>query len=181
MPSVVGLDLSLTNTGIALVSSSGRAVCSRVASAGKRADSLAQRRRRLRELRDGVLTYVGLPDLVVVERQIGQSTGSTHDRSGLWWDVVGRLLDREVPVVEVVPQHVKIYIVGKGSGLGTSKSEVTAAAVKRYGGLVEIADDNEADALGLADMGARWLGWPLPVEIPKRNLEVMAKVAWPDQ
>ena len=88
---VMGIDLSLTSTGIALASEGSMVGLTRIQTTGKRADTLVQRRNRLygitMKIRDLVHTYS--PDLVVIE---SPSYGSQHDRSGLWWLVVDRII-----------------------------------------------------------------------------------------
>lgn len=172
----VGIDLSLAATGLAAVSDRGWAVCDRIFTEGHRADDIFTRQQRLRKIRGEVVEYARQADLAVIERQIGKSTGSTHDRSGLWWMVVDALLGLEIPVADVPPTVLKNYVGLKGTA---SKTEVTAAVVKRYRDQAEVADDNEADALVLADMGARHLGFGLKVSDPKRSIGVLEKVVWP--
>lgn len=175
---VVGLDLSLTSTGVAVVTDRGRVAVGRVRSEGKRSDSIRARSERLDSIACEVFAQARLANLVVVERQIGQSTGSTHDRSGLWWQVVGELCRVPVPVVAVVPQHMKIYLTGRGTKVG--KDETLAAAIKRYGHLVDLSNNDEAEALGLAAMGARHLGFPLEARrsLPQTHLRAMHQVDW---
>ena len=117
-------------------------------------------------------------DLVVIEQPAySQSGGSTHDRSGFWWMVVGRLLAAEVPVAEVTPGGVKKYATGSGS---SGKDAVLAAVIRRYPA-VAVSGNDEADALVLAAMGARWLGAPLEASLPAVNLQAMEAVRWPER
>lgn len=188
--SVVGLDLSLTATGMAIANKNG-AACRRVKSKapptergpkGKKLPAtLGQRRHRLHklagEIERTVLPIGGgrLPDLIVVEQPAySQTQGSQHDRSGLWWLVIERLWARNCRVVEVAPTQVKKYATGKGTA---SKEEVLAAVVRRYNS-VDVADDNEADALVCAAMGARHMGYPLEESLPAKNLEALGAVRW---
>jgi crossover junction endodeoxyribonuclease RuvC len=169
---VVGLDLSLTATGIATPDG----VCTRT-SKGKAGASLADRRQRLLNLRlriDMVLSPYE-PALVVVEGPaFGSRDGHAHDRSGLWWGVVDWLTYNKVPVAEVPPALVKKYATGKGNA---GKDEVLAAVVRRYPD-VEVTNNNEADALVLRAMGCDWLGEPLAT-VPQTHRAALDKVAWP--
>jgi crossover junction endodeoxyribonuclease RuvC len=171
---VVGLDLSLTATGVA-VPSGVRTLPSR----GKADANLAERCARLTQLRlrvDMALAELTPPGLVVLEApSYGSSNGHQHDRSGLWWGVVSWLLQSGVPVAEVPPALVKKYATGKGNA---TKDEVLAAVVRRYSD-VEVRNNNEADALVLRAMGCDWLGQPL-ADVPKANRDALAKVAWPE-
>jgi crossover junction endodeoxyribonuclease RuvC len=186
---VVGLDLSLTSTGVAAVGETGYAFVVRVRSkapttvrhprTGKPTQaSLLQRHERLNSLAHRIVEAAApAPLLVVVEQPaFSQTAGQQHDRSGLWWLVVRRFLSAEVPVVEVTPGQLKRYATGSGSA---GKDEVLAAVVRRYGG-VEVANNDEADALVLASMGARYLGFPIDEPLPKANASALDGVHWPE-
>lgn len=175
---VVGLDLSLTGTGLA--DAAGMVV--EVARFGSPADdrTVAGRSRRLRHLAGRIhdrILLAGRPDLVVVESPAySSSTGKAHDRSGLWWLVVARLTGSGVVVVEVTTQHLKMYATGRGTGV--DKDDVLAAVVRRYPG-VNVGKNDEADALVLAAMGRRYLGDPIEGLLPQTHLRAMTRVAWP--
>ncbi len=188
--SAVGLDLSLTATGLAIVNGKG-AACRRVRSKApdtgrddkgkKLPPTLAQRRHRLHKLSREIVDVVlprgagRLPDAVLIETPAyDQTSGAQHDRSGLWWLVLEELWSRNCRVVEVTSTQVKKYATGKGNA---SKDEVLAAVVRRYP-YVDIADNNEGDALVLAAMGARHLGYPMEVSMPAKNLEALEAVRW---
>lgn len=173
LPTVVGLDLSLTATGVCRAAG-GVVEVRRITS---RADdgTLAARSIRLRSLAGIIARTATDAVLVVVEAPAyASSTGKVHDRAGLWWLVVARLTGAGVPVVEVTPQAVKTYATGKGNA---DKDDVLSAVVRRYPG-VAVTKNDEADALVLAAMGRRALGHPLDV-LPAAHLRAMTKAAWP--
>ncbi len=183
---IVGLDLSLTSTGIALIEDRDAICVTRIQSRGRKDATLDQRHTRLHNLRldiclaahDGVR-----PDLIVIEGpSFGQARqGGQHDRAGLWWLVVDWLSQDEtaggwgIPVAEVSPASRAKYATGKGNA---AKDAVLAAVVRRYPH-VEVTGNDQADALILACMGARALGHPLEVSLPVAHLDAMTKVAWP--
>lgn len=182
---VIGLDLSLTSTGLAVAGFQAhdggqlelRVDSQRIESKGVTGATLAQRADRM----DRVLTAIDgrISDalrLVVIEGpSLGQTRqGGQHDRAGLWWHVVGNLLTQGVPVVEVPPACLKKYATGKGN---TSKDGVLAAAVKRYPEW-DITGNDVADAVVLAAMGCRAIGHPID-DMPQLNQEAMRKVRWP--
>src|SRR4051812_18705724 len=107
IPRVVGLDLSLTGTGVAVIE--GRSITTGVFGAtGHNDATLVERHRRLNHLADQIMYQVApgmtRPDLVVIEGPSYSTVGGhTHDRSGLWWLVVNRLFDLGLPVLEVRP------------------------------------------------------------------------------
>lgn len=182
MSAVVGLDLSLTATGIATPDG-----VRTLGSKGKAGATLLQRSARLHDLAmdigsavDTVRAGLGLLSsertLVVVEAPaFSRTTGHQHDRSGLWWLVVDELCGSAlVDVVEVAPSARARYATGKGNA---GKDEVLAAVVRRYPDVL-VSNNNEADALVLRAMGCDWLGQPLAV-VPQTHRAALDKVAWP--
>ena len=172
VPRVVGLDLSLTSTGVASNAGWTERIRTRPG-----ADPFT----RLRTIRSEVLDRVrgGLEhaDLVVVEgpafRGAGNETGH-HQRAGLWWLVLEAIDARDIPWAQVPPACLKRYATGKGNA---SKDEVLAAVIRRFPA-VEVAGNDAADALVLAAMGADHMGVPM-VEMPAAHRTGLAKVAWP--
>jgi crossover junction endodeoxyribonuclease RuvC len=192
---VIGLDLSLTCTGVAVATEDG-AVTDRITSTPARRVpkgdpllTIPERALRLDGIVDEIVDHARGADLVVVEAPAYDSKSPhTHERSGLWWLVVWRLWARNVTVVEVTTGGVKRYATGRG---GASKDDVLSAVIRRYPH-VDVNGNDEADALILAAMGARHLGHPLerPVPgrplfpgspLPKVCLAAMDAVHWPDR
>lgn len=179
MTTVVGLDLSLTSTGYAVIDDKLPHVrVGTITSKGAADATLRQRGDRARTLLRKVLDIARCAELVVIEGpSFGQARQSgTHDRSGLWWLVVDELLHQGLPtdVVEIPPATLKTYATGKGNA---SKDQVLAAVVRRYA-QADVAGNDEADALVLAAMGTRFLGEPID-DLPQTHLRAMDKVAWP--
>lgn len=172
---IVGLDLSLTATGVADITRGAPSTVRTIKSKGAKDATLGDRSVRLHNLAADILTASCIADVVVIEQPAyNQTGGSHHDRSGLWWLVVDGLAFEPLRMVEVTPQAVKKYATGKGNA---SKDEVLAAVVRRYPN-VEVANNNEADALVLAAIGARLNGHPIEESLPKANLDALAKVRW---
>lgn len=170
-PRIVGIDLSLTSTGVA----SSLGWTQRIRSNGHRADSLSQRRERLDRLAKDVIHAVGTPDLVVIEGpSFGSQGAGTWDRAGLWWIVMDRLHRNGHTVVEVPPKTRSLYATGVGNA---SKDEVFAAAIRRYPDF-DITSNDVADAVVLAALGADAMGHPLAA-VPKTHRPALDKVAWP--
>ena len=168
-PRVIGLDLSLTGTGVA---GAGWAVTIR--SAGRRGASLAARRARLHTLASDILDYARGTDLAVIEGpSYGSSGAGTWDRAGLWWLVVDGLAARDIPVAQMAPQARAKYATGDGR---SGKAVVLAAMRTRYG--IPLRNDNEADALALCAAGMDWAGWPL-APVPDSHRQALARVEWP--
>lgn len=177
---VVGLDLSLTSTGVAVVEDGRVVVLGRVTSTGRKDATLAERAARLDKIAARLAAEVAGADLVVVEGpSFGQQRqGGQHDRSGLWWLVVRDRFERGRGVVEVPPACRAKYATGRGNA---PKDAVLAAVVRRYGDLVEVTGNDTADALLLAAMGARHLGRPLEPQLPLTHLAAMDAVHWPQK
>lgn len=166
---VVGLDLSLTSTGIAIADDNGGRT--RTIRTAKLTDT-----RRLRTIVDDVILtcFEEQPALVVIEGpSYGSTGGMQHERGGLWWMVAEALDDRGYARAVMTPTALKKYATGSGSA---SKDAVLIATCRRFPGFD--GDNNAADALWLAAAGADHLGCPL-VHMPAVNRSALAKVQWP--
>jgi crossover junction endodeoxyribonuclease RuvC len=183
---VVGLDLSLTCTGVAVATQDG-AITDRITSKPTKDATLRERVARLGMMAALTCDHATGADLIVVEGpSYGSTTGHQHDRSGLWWLVVGKLSGL-YPVVEVAPGTRMRYATGRGNA---SKDDVLSAVIRRYHH-IDVNGNDEADALILAAMGARFLGHPLERPVPGRPLfpgsplpqtclAAMDAVTWPE-
>jgi crossover junction endodeoxyribonuclease RuvC len=171
VPLVVGIDFSMTSTGIAR--SDG--LLTHVFSKGKQDDSLQAREARLRRIVREVVKYVDGAELVLIEGpSYASKFGHAHDRSGGWWLLVSALLEAVPRVVEITPTSRMTYATGKGNA---AKDLVLAETVKRYPQW-DVKDNDAADALVLCAMGMDHLGHPI-VELPQTHRRTLAKVAWP--
>jgi crossover junction endodeoxyribonuclease RuvC len=170
---IVGVDVSLASTGLA--AESGLAT---IHTEGHKLDGLTSRNVRLRQIRDDVLDWCRGADLVVIEGPIyGKlNAGSAHDRSGLWWQIVARLLWLDIPVAEVPPANRAKYATGKGTA---PKELVLIETVRRFPRF-DITNNNEADALVLMAMGYDATGYPLSV-MPDKHRAALTAINWPEQ
>ena len=176
-PLVIGLDLSLTSTGVA---------------GDGWADALRTKHRghdRLDWLCREVAERVRAADLVVVEgAAYGQGAQAGHHESaGLWWMVTHSLWKQRIPYAVVNPHSRTIYATGRANPAQEhprtkrariAKGMVRDAAVARYG--VECEGPgryDQADALILAAMGLDWLGRPL-AEVPLTHRRALDGVDW---
>lgn len=181
MTTVLGIDPSLTGTGVALIEEQSdiRAVTVSTCTSGRTTlQGLDGRVQRQARICAEILAFLAGRDvdLAVIEAPAYDSrTGQQHDRSGLWWRIIDRFYELDVPVAEVTTGGLKKYATGKGNA---KKDEVLVAVVRRYPA-VEVDNNNEADALVLAAMGARHIGRPIEESLPQLNLQALAKVGWP--
>jgi hypothetical protein len=174
---VVGLDLSLTATGVAKWSS----LTPGPELATVHADQLTGLAR-LQAVRSQLTRLVRGADLVVVEalppggRLAQGKTAYVNERAGLYFMVLDRLHQLGLPYALVQPPQLKGYALGVGGGSKATKAAVIAAVVRRYD--ASPANDNEADACVLAAMGRHHLGDP-PAPVPKLHANWLTAVHWP--
>lgn len=183
MAIIIGIDPSLTGTGIARVDTDDRLVAqvATVTSKGKRDDDWPTRANRIEDLAAQVANHAwpqrdDRADLVVIEAPtLSQGRQGGHlDRHGLWWHLLALLGAWDIPYAVVTASARAKYATGKGNA---PKDHVLLAVARRFPH-VPVTDNNQADALILAAMGADHHGCPL-VELPKAHREALDKVAWP--
>lgn len=187
-PIAVGLDLSLTGAGVGIVGrdtedSPPNFECHRLGRNGKRSDGLELRLDRILSLVDDIRSTIvdsggiGYPELAVIEAPAtAASGGSAHDRSALWWFTYKMVRDLGIPIVQVTTQKMKIYATGKGTKV--DKEEVLVAMLRRHPD-APIQNNDHADALTLALMGARLLGRPVDGTLAKTYLRALEGVVMP--
>lgn len=162
-PRILGLDLSLTATGMALPDGTTETVRTRQADGW----------RRLMDIRQRVSLALGAGvDLAVLEdlpthAKAAGITGRVHGA------VLPLLMSSGVPFVYVVPSVLKKYATGSGNA---DKAAVQVAAFKRFG--AEFADDNQCDAAWLRWLGLDAYGAPA-CEMPAAQRAALTKVVWP--
>jgi crossover junction endodeoxyribonuclease RuvC len=177
-PHVIGLDLSLTSTGLACTCGIHRI---------KSHPSFEITRfSRFRMIQLGVNHHVHgteeicgrgrRADLVVVEDlALSRTTGHHLTRAGLWHIVMEYIDNASIPYAIVSPTSLKKYVTGRGNA---SKDEVIAAAIRRWPD-APINGNDEADAYALQAMGLDQLGHP-PAAMPMVHREALTKVTWPE-
>ena len=182
--SVIGLDLSLTGTGVAAIAVDTAALSTAVhASPPPATENLTGHVVRHRLLADGIVAQVVAADpiLVVVEGlqfSVKMRDSSLTRRGFLWWAVIEGLCSAGVPVMEVTPQQIKQFATGKGNA---SKSEMVAAYAKAWpdapmGRNVE----DRADAAHAAALGSAWVGVEgLPQGMTVVRQKLLAKLPAP--
>lgn len=179
---VIGVDLALGTTGIAMHTGGAEQIVTA---------STMRPPVRWRAIRAGILDACQAahdassgPPVVVLEdlpsaRLAG--AGKSVGQLGMVHGVVRLALDDLVQrlelaaVVLVQPASMKRYATGNGNA---NKQQVLVEAVKRldYQG----ADDNEADALWLRQMGLAHYMPEASVKVPVKHLEALRGVEWPE-
>jgi len=181
---VVGLDLSLTGSALAVIDLLSGTLSTAVhKSPAPKEDLLGAHVHRHRELVDGIVTQViGCDPVVAVveglQFSVASKDSSLTRRGFLWWAVAEGLVNAGVPVLEVAPSQIKQLATGKGNA---SKAEVVAAYAvawpdaTRGSNVEDRADASFAAALGVAYLRRDVL--PFKVTGPRRK--ALAKVGAP--
>lgn len=178
---VVALDLSLTATGIAATHDSTgepRLAC-RTVTPRRQPTRTAIDHRRLHETFGAIAAAVTCkPDLVVVE-WLPQFTGhgdAALRLAELHGAIKHWMWSRGLVYVDVRPVHLKQYATGKGNA---TKTEVREAVTARYGRLLHIGTEDEADAVALLASALDSYGQPL-AGVPASHRKALAGTTWPD-
>lgn len=163
-PRVLGLDLSISATGIAAPDGTTHVLKLHASNGDQRLsiilDAITD------QLNQGV-------DLAVIEdlpthAQGAGITGMVHGVAR--W----ALIDTGTPYALVPPASLKKYATGRGNA---TKPDMRMALFQRAG--IDLRDDNECDAWWLRAMGLDHLGHP-PVPMPTTHRAALEKITWPD-
>lgn len=178
MTTILGIDLSLTRTGIAILDGDGIAV-THITSKGRTGatptESAARLDRLCTEL-GRLLDGLGTIALVAIEAPaMAHANAGTSLLNGLWWSFVRELWARGLPVAAIPPTSLKTYATGKGNA---GKDEVLLSVARRFPS-VSIETNDQADAVVLAAMGWHHAIGQSWVELPATHTRALAKVQWP--
>lgn len=177
---IVGLDLSLTATGVA---DPDGARTIKIPLPPKATD--AQRVERLHKLTCAIDVATRNADVVVLEGYgygsvrtsdgNGRSLNTSHAHSlgELGGVVKVCLYQRGIPFAIVPPTVMKLFATGRGNA---SKEDVLIAAVKRSW---QVRNNNEADARWLQAMGDVQYGTADRIVLPTKNEKALLSVRWP--
>lgn len=163
----VGLDLSLTSSGVAAIDlDTGEVSTALVKTKGKKTDRLPTHAQRCADITHNITALVDQvsPEAIALETAYfsTKEDSSAHRRAGMWWSVVLSLIGR-YPIIEVSPTGLKKFATGKGNA---TKPMMVGTAVNKWGRDV-LPDDNSdrADAVFLASFAAFGLGGKnLPID-----------------
>ncbi len=180
IPLVIGLDLSLTSTGIAGVDWAD----------ALRPKSTLRGHPRLAWIVNEIADRVRRADLAVIEGAAyghGAQAGH-HELAGLWWMVTQSLWRRAIPYAVIAPSQLKVYACGtanpaadypKATRSKVAKGMVRDAVAQLFGLECEGSGRyDKADAAVLAHMGRDWLGHPAAA-LPERHRRALTAAAWP--
>jgi Holliday junction resolvasome RuvABC endonuclease subunit len=169
---VIGLDLSITSTGVCLPDGTTYRIKTR----------LKDRHKRVTQIRDRLAIEVAeqRPHLAVIE-DLPMNTGrmslaNLKAIAGLHGVVQSVLIDADVSWAYITPKTLKSFACDNG---GADKADMAAAAYLAAG--VEFADDkggDQCDAWWLRAAGHDWCGVPL-FDLPQAQRDVLSKADWP--
>lgn len=162
---VLGLDLSLTATGVATQSGSLHTIAPTSTGA-----------LRLLHIRDEIEMMIGGMgyDVVAIE---GYSFGSPNQAAhiGELGGVIRvALFERGIPYADIPPTSVKKFATGRGNA---KKPDLRMELFKRAG--IDEPDDNKVDAAWLRAMAHAHYGEPI-VDVPATHRVALDKIKWPD-
>ncbi len=141
--SVMGIDPSLTSTGIVMLSANEEFESSAIQATTRGVERLAEIREAIWDAAD---TWFELPRLVAIESYAFGARGAAMFSLGELGGVLRwSLYSWHVPYIDVPPSQVKKFATGHGNA---KKDEIMLAVYKRWG--VEFHTSDEADAYVLA-------------------------------
>jgi Holliday junction resolvasome RuvABC endonuclease subunit len=160
---ILGLDLSMTATGICLPDGTTFTVKTK----------LVHKDHRLSQIERAVSDCLRGVDLAVIERS-GRFQGDTGYIIGMVHGVVrNELAKAGVPFVILTPATIKKFATGNG---GCKKEPMAEAALKLAGR--RFADDDQCDAWWLQRAALHHYGVLLS-DLPEKQLEALDKPVWP--
>jgi len=190
---VLGLDQSLTSSGLALASSLGEIELDRI-------QVKARGHERMAGIEAEVISWADPSrcDVVVMEGlSFGAKGNALLDLAGLSWIIRQRLWERGMPYVIIPPALRAKYITGNGAA---GKDLCLTAAAQRFAPVLPgygdpdappaLDGNDKADALTLCQMGRDYYGCPL-VRVPadrtallrsvhtEKNRTGQPKIMWP--
>lgn len=179
MTYVLGLDLSLTSTGWAVIAHTPDLTSAHCGTHTSKphGDTWDARRQRIEQLADRITAGTDRPTIAILEGPAygtGRQAG-VHDRAGLWWAVYDRLHAHHIPTAVATPATRAKFATGRGNA---GKTEVAIGMSKLWPD-IDARTDDEWDALALATMGAQHLGWNVPSRA--HHAAALQAVAWPTE
>ena len=154
MENIVGLDLSLTCTGIAVYNTTDDGITTKVVKTSSKDSDVC----RYSKIHSDTLHEYAFSSIVFIE---GYSFGSFSKSSSMsklieLGGIIKYDLDnRDIPFVIVPPTVLKKFITGKGNA---KKEDVKLGVYKKFGR--EFKTSDEADAFALVVLGIKYLNIP---------------------
>ncbi|MGF3056183.1 crossover junction endodeoxyribonuclease RuvC [Microbacterium sp. YY-01] len=166
---ILGIDYSLTSTGLAVLCDDGSTdTC--IIRSPKDDGSIESIVHRIEQIADEVEAWADLAadDIVVLEGFVNHARSPHRGKIAAgWWAVARRVsMLTESPVIVVPPKTRAKYATGNGAA---GKQAVVEQVTARYPQFRIDGSDDIADAVALVAIGARMLGRPIDPELPETN------------
>ena len=162
-PQIMGIDPSLTATGVALPDGTTLTIRSK-----------QRGMERLAELRSIILGLAAGTDLVAIEGYSYGSSHGAHQLGELGGVIRLALWDAAIPYLEIAPTMRAKYATGRGNAAkGLVISELSARTGRTF------TDDNQADAYILHAMTLDHYGHP-PIAVPQTHRDALKNLTFPD-
>jgi len=157
---VVGIDPSLTGTGLAYGGESEKILTAK-------ASTVRGQLQRMNTIASRVALHVPDGALVVMEGPaLGRGAQAWHHvLGGLWWILAATVTNRGATLVEVPPKTLKKFATGNGNA---DKAAMCAAWFEHTG--QAITDHDRADALWCRQVGLHLVGAGEVLALPPRQL-----------
>lgn len=178
---VVGIDPSLTSTGIAVLLDGQPTTLRAIGHNNPNGHDYAHRSDRIVSQTRTVIRLIEntcLPDLAVIEGPAyGANLPSHYDRAGLFWGLYSTLRARRIPAAVVAPKTRALWATGNGN----ADKPMVLAALRAHFPNIRIGNHDIADAAALATLGTFWLshGQLCQPEKP-RQIAAAQTVKWPN-
>jgi Holliday junction resolvasome RuvABC endonuclease subunit len=183
---VVGIDPSLTRTGITLLTVGGDGVarpkvlrecgyhCVDSPGFDASSDRIVSQARTVAAIIDKLAAR---PELVMVEAMIPprDALPSYLERAALWYGIWSAIKARGLPRAVIQPTTLKKW----ATGAGRADKELVLAEVRNWWPDIPIANHDIADSAVCAAAAAMRLGWTMPFPTRRRHVEGLTTVRWP--
>ena len=173
---IIGIDPSLTATGIATIDTATGHIHTHTISTTPTSKDIKNRIHRFEKITTAIRDIIrdgDHPALIAIEGPAygSHSAAGTWDRAGLWWHIANHAA-LGIDIIEIPPATRCRYATGRGNA---AKDVVMISAVRRYPA-ADITDNNQADAVILAAIGARLAGHPIDDPLPMANQTALTKL-----
>lgn len=172
---IIGIDPSLTGTGIATIDTTTGHIHTHTISTTPTSKDIKNRIHRFEKITTAIHDIIrdgDTPTLIAIEGpSYGSHSAGTWDRAGLWWHIANHAA-LGINIIEIPPATRCRYATGKGNA---AKDVVMISAVRRYPA-ADITDNNQADAVIIAAIGARLAGNPIDDPLPMANQTALTKL-----
>ena len=174
MNTAIGLDISMTRTGVTVLEEGGRIIASEIVKSKPQGDKPADETRRMLKIVEDVILFAdeamggASPTLVAIENLAFMAQGTSLTQLAGLHHVIRFILQDALgwPFVLVAPTTLKKYCTGSGKG---EKDMMAVNIFKDYG--FQGRDNNEFDSYGLAAIGLAVAGTPLKsLTVPQKEV-----------